>query len=266
MKKTLLILVFAFTFLSAQSQNHFETLINKINKGSSEEFKSYFEEINFDANFKNPDKGITLMYHAASKGNLEVCKFLFLKGANVNIWSKYGNPINWALEKQNIKIAELFLKKGFDVSLEAKQKSIEEPLNLQAAFLENDPDRSFYKKLIDFGMDLNLQGEKGISAIHISVMREDTNLIKLLADNGANLNSKIKMPESRSRDQIFNGLTPIELAVYMERNQSLLLLNKLLNLGVLPEQLKDKSPKEVALLFKLTNLLKRLEEMKQQNE
>ena len=268
MKKLALTLIFVFSTLFAQTENinHFNELKKLINKNLTEEFINYFSKVNFNPSFRDSDNGITLMYNAASRGNLEICKFLISKGANVNIWSKYGNPINWALEEQNIEIAKLFLKNGFDLTNEKKKTDVEEPLNLQAAFLENDTERNFYKELINSGMDLNLQGEKGISVIHVSVMREDTSLIKILLENEIDIDSKINFTNPGSRDKIFNGLTPIELAIYTERKNSLLLLTKFKGLNISKGQIENKSPAEIALLLKLSDLLNRLEEIKKENE
>jgi ankyrin repeat protein len=58
-------------------------------------------------------KGSTGLIHiAASEGETEFIEYLLSKGANVDLTSELGTPLEWAIQAKKKKVADLLLKKG----------------------------------------------------------------------------------------------------------------------------------------------------------
>ena len=104
----------------------------------------------------------TCLHHACEKDNLNLVKFLVEHGANVNIDSVCGYPINLCSPtKEGVDIAKYLISKGADLHL-ANSESHIEPL-LHMAVKSGDFD--FINLILKEGIDPNVKDSKGITPL-----------------------------------------------------------------------------------------------------
>mgnify|MGYP001330219257 CR=1 FL=1 len=224
MKKTLILITLfilsASCVLSQEKELQFKRLIHLIEQDSSDVFIEYFNESNFDPNYRQSQKDVTLLFHAiySMDSNQSIYNFLLEKGANTNFVANTGTVMHWALEKDSIDIGFSLIKHGYDPTIESQIEENEEPLNNLIAFLyDKDGGKELVKRLVSKGMDLNIMGKKGVAAIHLAVLKENITLLKFLKKNKANLNLAISPYLESFRKGDFLGATPLILAVQFNK-------------------------------------------------
>lgn len=151
---------------------------------------------------------------AIEEGNVEYAKFLFEKGAQIR-------SVQCLLRAPKIKqkyLLQLVIRQGqihqdkpFNYLLLAIWKVIEEP-NLDFDIVE------ISRILLDAGMPVNQLDSLGNSALHFAVKLQNIDLVSLLIERGANVNSK-------SKDK---GIVPLLLAC---QSQNILLVDLLISKG-----------------------------------
>lgn len=160
--------------LSQEKELQFKRLLHLIKQDSSDVFIEYFNESNFDPNYRKSQKDVTLLFYAIYnlKNKRIIYDFLLEKGANTNFVSNTGTVLHWALEKDCVDIGFSLIKHGYDPTIELQIKKNAEPLDNQIAFMfDNDKEKKLTKILVSKGMDLNIMGKKGIAAIHLAVFK-----------------------------------------------------------------------------------------------
>ncbi|WP_417884676.1 ankyrin repeat domain-containing protein [Zunongwangia sp.] len=204
-------------------QKTHKKLANLIEEDSIATFKTLFKKTNFDPN--HVDFGTTLLFDAVSENELEICKFLLKKGADVNFISHYGTVMHWALESNKIEMANLLLKYGYDPSTEKNSIQDAKPLNVLAAFLitKNSDNFELFKKLLEKGMNPNLKDRDGACALILGCYYANSELISLLHKNGANMNIKAipqeDNPNLRPPEFTKNQYTPLMIATLFEKTE-----------------------------------------------
>lgn len=133
-------------------------------------------------------------------GDIETCKTLLSKGANINTNENYDNttPLHsvCARIREHTDICKLFLEQGANVH--ATNKKGYTPLHYASE------QGHFYisNLLIDAGANVNAMDEKDNTPFHLVVGNTDGKYIcKLLLEHGADINAKNK-----------NGETPLHIA------------------------------------------------------
>lgn len=131
----------------------------------------------------------TCLHHACEKGNLKLVKFLVEHGADLNIESVCGYPINlcWPT-KEGISIAKYLINKGADLH-RANSESQIEPL-LHMAIKSGDSD--FVNLILKEGIDPNVKDSKCRTPLHVACDKGLSDIIRLLVDKGAKPNIKDK--------------------------------------------------------------------------
>lgn len=227
-------------------------LTDLIEKDSINSFYKLFNKNNYKPDHID-ELGTTLLFDAVSNDNTEICDFLLKKGADINFISKYGTVMHWALEKNNIKLANFLLNKGYDPKVEERIKTNPEPLNFQCTFAirKNKIEGiKLFKKLLDNGMNPNLLDKDGASAIHLAVYFEYIELIKLLCQEGANMNLRFISNHNNSNSEktipVSNNYTPLMYAAYLEKQQSVSELLKCENIKVKMKSKNGKTALDIA--------------------
>ncbi|MEN7551469.1 ankyrin repeat domain-containing protein [Rapidithrix thailandica] len=90
-----------------------------IRKEQTQKVKQLIETHQFDVNYRNQPWEPTLLFYASSRGNRELVDFLLEKGAEVNVISRYGMPIQWAADNCQLELIRLFLEVGYDPKRES---------------------------------------------------------------------------------------------------------------------------------------------------
>ncbi len=192
-----------------------EDLINAINKGDANKVKSLLEkgadinehsiyygtplitavkhgktdivnillENGADVNMTHNQS--TALTEACQKEHTEIIKLLLKKRPNVN---KY-NPIQIAVEKENIEIVQLLIEAEADMDSKVIYKSIE---------LKNE---KLLEMLLEGGASPNPSYYVTSTPLHHAVEAGSPNMVRLLVEAGAELNKKNT-----------NGQTPLDLA------------------------------------------------------
>ncbi|WP_371219232.1 ankyrin repeat domain-containing protein [Orientia tsutsugamushi] len=150
--------------------------------------------------------------HAAassSRENINIATLLLKKGADVNIKNQYGStPLHAAVYHKHINIATLLLKKGADVNI--KNQYGYTPLHLASqripSYYDVDVcvpddgsapfviDEEYYtstnklKLLLDNGANVNLMDNDGYTALHYASARGRIDVVEFLLNNNADIN------------------------------------------------------------------------------
>ncbi|KAL3077634.1 hypothetical protein niasHS_013066 [Heterodera schachtii] len=157
---------------------------------------------------------ISPLHFAAQKGNLELCKLLIEKDANVNQRTNDTRglvPLHFACARGNLPIVKLLVEEG---NADIEVANFYGDTALIYALLENKKlDIAHY--LVTRGVRID-QINFGVSPLHIIAEKGDFALCKFLIDNGANVNQKA--------DACGRQLTPLHIACFKGHLQIVKLL------------------------------------------
>ncbi len=193
-----------------------------IENDSTDIFLQVFKKNKFSLKNNIDKDGTTLLFLAATKGNTTIGEFLIKNGANVNIVSKYGTAMHWALEKRKSDFARLLLNHGYNPKIEAQILNNKAPLNFLSFFLikkDKEVGMRILTTLLKKGMNPNIQDKDGASIIHVATYYGFTNVITLLREYNANLNLRILPNDGEAKRDAFiaNHPTPLMMAVYFDK-------------------------------------------------
>ncbi|KAG7436789.1 putative ankyrin repeat protein L93 [Fusarium oxysporum f. sp. raphani] len=137
-----------------------------------------------DVNAQGGEYGNALQA-ASFKGNLRVVQLLLDNGADVNVEDgKYGNALQAASYESNLEVMQLLLDKGADVNAQGGKHGNA----LQAASSRGHLE--IVQLLLDNGADVNAQGGEYCYALQAAIIHDHQEVVQLLLDNGADVNAE----------------------------------------------------------------------------
>lgn len=191
----------------------------------------YFNNMDPNSVDEKNDSGTTPLEVAAFEGNIEICKFLIEKGANVNNVSNEGvTPLFQAIDQsESHEVVKLLLENGADPNLMCGTEG-QQGFPLDQACLRGQIE--IVKELIKHGAKVNAVDEYDCSALATAVAREKPEITKLLLKHGADINKgKIE------------GLNIVKLSKESDQETHKLIANEVLKRKVI----KKLSSKEQSL-------------------
>ncbi len=132
------------------------------------------------------DKGWTPLHKACQNGHLEAVKFLIEAGANISgSMEQPVTPIQLATYVGKTNVVKYLLELQDDIAEYVKSRE-SRVLALAAKMSKND----ILRFLLESGVDPNLDGDHGMTALHRAAKNGDTEAVDLLLRSGANVNAQ----------------------------------------------------------------------------
>jgi ankyrin repeat protein len=158
-------------------------------------------------------QGLTALHIAAWQGDLDVARLLVDAGVDVNL---VPSPAEAAFASAaghgNPRMLEMLAGADLDPDAITSISNRRSPLNLA---VENGH-LEMAALLIDAGADPDAHGE-WYNPLHSAILFGDVGVVKLLLDNGARLDTRIRVHD-RSKFSGFRHVGPVELARIIERD------------------------------------------------
>jgi len=155
---------------------------------------------------------LTPLHLALSKGRDDVAKALIEAGADLNIVSQIGicgPPLHYAIVKERTDLVKLLLSKGADVNTVEEMNGYS-PLYLAATLNQIET----MKELIKAGADSNLVDYEEKSALHYAAPNGLGDVVKLLADNKADVT--LKDGEGATAEELAEKVKEDEIVVFLQ--------------------------------------------------
>ncbi|XP_044726613.1 serine/threonine-protein phosphatase 6 regulatory ankyrin repeat subunit B-like isoform X3 [Chrysoperla carnea] len=160
-------------------------------------------EYNANVNVRNHIDRETPLHVSARSRDVEICKMLLNKGADVDAKEKNGSTaLHIATEEGSNEIVKLLLERGAKV--DSKNKCNITPLYLSA---QRDH-QEIIETLLKFGADINSRNKYGRTALHIASFKEHVKVVTTLLEYGCDINS---------RDWV--GKTALHIASHLGHNE-----------------------------------------------
>lgn len=168
------------------------------------------------------DDGWTPLIIAAYRGNDDIAGYLLEHGANINAMDKYGyTALSWAWGKHHLTIVRLLLTRGASANVPPVAYGEGPPKGkgtLLHRAVSTGEDEALIKLLIDNGADVNAKDGSGRTPLHMAVDRGRLATVKLLVESGADLTAKAKGGIYTGKGfLVYSQLTPLELANLYEK-------------------------------------------------
>ncbi|QRM15323.1 ankyrin repeat protein [Mudlarkpox virus] len=159
-----------------------------------------------DVNLLDPDSGMSPLHESVERDLYEVAKLLLSEGANINIRSSIVGytPVHLAVKLKRLKILRLLLDHGADVTVRSVIYGYT-PLHISAKLETNSIEMT--NCIILYNPNINAMDDYEKTPLHYAILRQDTQLIKLLMRNGADINFKNKY----KRNILFSALLTLDV-------------------------------------------------------
>jgi uncharacterized protein len=163
--------------------DHLETLLRLLNNSKKPNVLSQNKS------------GFTALWYASRNENLEMTKILFNNGSKINIPDSTGASIlTTTIEHKNYDVLDFLVSNGADINFADKRGFT--PLMTAIGFCNKDEDKAikYIEKFLTFKPKLNYIPIED-SALHVATRVRSVGTVKLLLDNGANID--ITSPASK---------------------------------------------------------------------
>jgi ankyrin repeat protein len=150
--------------------------------------------------------GLTPLMDAVCRGFHEIVILLLNRGADANTQNNENNdytPLMYAISNNRNEIAAILIKSG-KCAVNRRDKNGKTALMMAASKGNIEATQELLKILKKDGGDLNLQDEKGYTALMYAILNNRKDIVELLIDNGADLKQTDK-----------NGRSPMKLSKYL---------------------------------------------------
>lgn len=160
--------------------------------------------------------GWTALHWAVRGNHLNVVEFLLNKNANINAQARYNDdeegftgftPLYDAVSNSFWDVAKFLIKKGADVNIQKETDNCESVL--QRAIMQDNPDLETIKMIIEKA-DVNYQNKNSWTALHYASRYNNTEILSLLIQAGANLNLEATYNDD---EEGFAGITTLYDAI-----------------------------------------------------
>ncbi|MFT5252815.1 MAG: ankyrin repeat protein [Flavobacteriales bacterium] len=168
---------------SALNENAFDAVVYALLEKTNEDVIKYLLSLEGNTIEKRTHDSRTYIFWAAYKGNVEIMKYLFNKGALINIRDSHGNtPIIFAAAsgQTNINVYDLFEKQGAVLKDEVNEDGVN-ALFLVAPYLESDKALSYF---ISKGFNVKDKDPIGNTLFNYAAKKGDIHFLKLLIEKG----------------------------------------------------------------------------------
>jgi len=173
-------------------------------------------DVNIEDFFRVPP-----IYYAVTKGTTEMIELLIDKKASISGYFSYAGEkrtlVGWAIDENSPEKVEVLLKHGASPNSKFDFYDDSQDSCLHAAI------RRDYKKIVEllvkYKADVNVQNERGETPIYLAISSKRPKIIKLLYDNGADIDNVKNIRNETPSDYVklfYSGKTIKEIAAETE--------------------------------------------------
>ncbi|OAB82119.1 hypothetical protein WSTR_02155 [Wolbachia endosymbiont of Laodelphax striatellus] len=173
-------------------------------------------DVNIEDFFRVPP-----IYYAVTKGTTEMIELLIDKKASISGYFSYAGEkrtlVGWAIDENSPEKVEVLLKHGASPNSKFDFYDDSQDSCLHAAI------RRDYKKIVEllvkYKANVNVQNERGETPIYLAISSKRPKIIKLLYDNGADIDNVKNIRNETPSDYVklfYSGKTIKEIAAEAE--------------------------------------------------
>lgn len=173
-------------------------------------------DVNIEDFFRVPP-----IYYAVTKGTTEMIELLIDKKASISGYFLYAGEkrtlVGWAIDKNSPEKVEVLLKHGASPNGKFDLLAYSQNSCLHAAIEKNYS--RIVELLIEYRADANVQNEQGQTPIYLAISSKRPKIIKLLYDNGADIDNVKNIRNETPSDYVklfYSGKTIKEIAAEAE--------------------------------------------------
>jgi ankyrin repeat protein len=170
---------------SALNDNAFDAVVYALLEKTNDTTVKYLLTLDGNAIEKRTHDSRTYIFWAAYKGNVNIMKHLFDKGAVINITDSHGNtPVTFAAAtgQKNTAVYDLFEKNGAVLNQEKNEDGVN-ALLLLAPYLENKKELTYF---LNKGFKLDDKDPKGNNIFNYAAKKGNIEFLKMLIEKGVN--------------------------------------------------------------------------------
>lgn len=154
-------------------------------------------------------KGDTCLHYTSYKGNYQLLALFSKFDINAKVHNKQGNSVMHYAAQGNQPLPFIYFKQKYNLSATEGNKDGSTPLHW-ACYTGSDTAFNF---IVNYYDNLDFQDNDGLTALHLAVMSERTEIVKKLLQKGANKNIKDRkgrtpkiLAETKGKELIANML------------------------------------------------------------
>nr|WP_264376045.1 ankyrin repeat domain-containing protein [Wolbachia endosymbiont (group B) of Sphaerophoria taeniata] len=173
-------------------------------------------DVNIEDYFRMPP-----IYYAVTKGTTEMIELLINKKASISGYFSYAGEkrtlVGWAIDKNSPEKVEVLLKHGASPNGKFDLLAYSQNSCLHAAIEKNYS--RIVELLIEYRADVNVKNEQGQTPIYLAIRSKRPEMIKLLYDNGADIDNVKDIRNETPSDYVklfYSGKTIKEIAAEAE--------------------------------------------------
>lgn len=171
--------------INAVEQSNWTPLLTAVEKERNETAKLLIDhKANLDIASRD---GYTALTIACQKGNRSLLEYLVEHGADISVKTRLGTPLNIAMKRNQVEMANYLLSKGAIIDKDKLQME-ESWSSLHAACQAGD--LTVTKLLIELGWNINAIDSNNWTPLHVAVLNSRTAVVEHLLERGADTEIK----------------------------------------------------------------------------